>query len=295
MNRMSKNKKNLALPTNTDPTLMPSISTFGPLSSLGPIATIENNQMSPVIPPRNSIPPNLSTQTPINSDQLNLLGDNIAELTQIFEDLDMSETERSRLKLFVDQRDSIGDIRDEDLEKLGELGSGNGGVVMKVRHIPTQLIMARKMIHLELKPEIKKQIVRELKILHQCNFPHIVGFYKAFQSAGEISICMEYMDAGSLDLILKHARRIPEDILAKVTLAVLKGLIYLREKHQIMHRDVKPSNILVNSSGEIKLCDFGVSGQLVDSMANTFVGTRSYMAVSDSFNNMPANRQFFGK
>ena len=62
---------------------------------------------------------------------------------------------------------------------------------------------------------------------------------------------------------------------------MLKGLAYLREKHQIIHRDVKPSNILVNSRGEIKICDFGVSGQLIDSMANTFVGTRSYMSVSN--------------
>ena len=89
---------------------------------------------------------------------------------------------------------------------------------------------------------------------------------------------MEYMDGGSLDLILKHAGRIPEDILGKITAAVLRGLQYLREKHQIIHRDVKPSNILVNSRGEIKICDFGVSGQLIDSMANSFVGTRSYMS-----------------
>ena len=48
----------------------------------------------------------------------------------------------------------------------------------------------------------------------------------------------------------------------------------------IIVTDVKPSNILVNSRGEIKICDFGVSGQLIDSMANSFVGTRSYMSVS---------------
>jgi len=141
--------------------------------------------------------------------------------------------------------------------------------------------MARKLIHLEVKPAIKKQILRELKVLHECNFPHIVGFYGAFYSDGEISICMEYMDGGSLDLILKRAGRIPESILGRITLAVLKGLSYLRDNHAIIHRDVKPSNILVNSSGEIKICDFGVSGQLIDSMANSFVGTRSYMSVSN--------------
>lgn len=48
------------------------------------------------------------------------------------------------------------------------------------------------------------------------------------------------------------------------------------------YSDVKPSNMLVNTAGEIKLCDFGVSGMLIDSMANSFVGTRSYMAVCTS-------------
>ncbi|XP_032033582.2 dual specificity mitogen-activated protein kinase kinase 2 [Hylobates moloch] len=135
-----------------------------------------------------------------------------------------------------------------------------------------------QLIHLEIKPAIRNQIIRELQVLHECNSPYIVGFYGAFYSDGEISICMEHMDGGSLDQVLKEAKRIPEEILGKVSIAVLRGLAYLREKHQIMHRDVKPSNILVNSRGEIKLCDFGVSGQLIDSMANSFVGTRSYMA-----------------
>lgn len=202
----------------------------------------------------------------------------IDQLSIDLEELEMDENARKRIKVFLSQKEKIGELSDHDLEKLGELGSGNGGVVMKVRHKPTMLIMARKLIHLEVKPAIKKQIIRELKVLHECNFSHIVGFYGAFYSDGEISICMEYMDGGSLDLILKRAGRIPEQILGKITSAVLRGLSYLRDKHNIIHRDVKPSNILVNSSGEIKICDFGVSGQLIDSMANSFVGTRSYMS-----------------
>jgi mitogen-activated protein kinase kinase 1 len=122
-----------------------------------------------------------------------LLGtkNSIDQLTETLEELEMDENARKRIKVFLSQKEKIGELSDQDLEKLGELGSGNGGVVMKVRHKPTSLIMARKMIHLEVKPAIKKQIIRELKVLHECNFPHIVGFYGAFYSDGEISICME--------------------------------------------------------------------------------------------------------
>lgn len=203
----------------------------------------------------------------------------IDTITDALAELDIDEEARNRIRAFLIQKKAMGEIRSEDLVNIRELGSGNGGVVMKVRHVPTGIVMACKMIRLEVKPAIKKQILRELKVLHECNFPHIVGFYRAFQTGGDISICMEYMDGGSLDLILRQAGRIPEPILGKITIAVIRSLCYLREKLGFIHRDVKPSNILVNSSGEIKICDFGVSGQLVDSVANSFVGTRSYMAV----------------
>lgn len=50
-----------------------------------------------------------------------------------------------------------------------------------------------QLIHLEIKPAIRHQIIRELQVLHECNSPYIVGFYGAFYSDGEISICMEHM------------------------------------------------------------------------------------------------------
>lgn len=203
---------------------------------------------------------------------------NLEALKRILEELDLDEQQKKRLEAFLTQKAKVGELRDDDFHRVCELGAGNGGVVTKECHKSSGIIMARKLIHLEIKPAIRNQIIRELQVLHECNSPYIVGFYGAFYNDGEISICMEHMDGGSLDQVLKEAKRIPEEILGKVSIAVLRGLAYLREKHQIMHRDVKPSNILVNSRGEIKLCDFGVSGQLIDSMANSFVGTRSYMS-----------------
>jgi len=255
------------------------------------LPTDDNNSQLNIIPPGpndhfivpdddtiNRLHPNQVGST-FKSTSTNPVSDISLQLGDIAIDHAIDDRQKERLEYFIKRKKELGDLRgDEDFEKLSELGAGNGGVVHCVKHKPTSLIMAKKMIHLEVKPAIRKQIVTELRILHECNSPYIVGFYGAYPSDGEINICMEYMDGGSLDLVLKKTGKIPEPYSRKITYAVLRGLSYLREKHQIIHRDVKPSNILVNSQGEIKICDFGVSGQLIDSMANSFVGTRSYMS-----------------
>ncbi|KAM3074678.1 MAP kinase kinase (MEK), variant 2 [Clarireedia jacksonii] len=171
------------------------------------------------------------------------------------------------------------DLKREDLEVLKELGHGNGGTVSKVRHMATGTIMARKVIHVEAKKEMRRRIVRELQIMYDCNSEYIVNFYGAFLSDNnDVIMCMEYMDVGSLDSISRNFGPVRVDVLGKIAEATLGGLTYLYIKHHIMHRDIKPSNILVNSKGQIKLCDFGVSGELVNSVADTFVGTSTYMA-----------------
>jgi len=169
------------------------------------------------------------------------------------------------------------DVKEEDLETIEELGAGSGGTVYKVRHKQSGTVMAKKIIH-QIDAKTSKEIMRELQILNKCESPDIITFFGAYQCHGELCICMEFMDVGSLEMIKVTAGTCSEPILAKITLGVLRGLVYLYEKHRIVHRDIKPSNILVNSRGQIKICDFGVSGILVNTSANTFVGTGAYMS-----------------
>uniref|UniRef100_A0A3Q3XC06 mitogen-activated protein kinase kinase n=1 Tax=Mola mola TaxID=94237 RepID=A0A3Q3XC06_MOLML len=128
-------------------------------------------------------------------------------------------------------------------------------------------------IPLDITVELQKQIMSELEILYKCDSPYIITFFSAFFVENRISICTEFMDGGSLDVY----KKIPEHVLGRITVAVVKGLTYLWSL-KILHRDVKPSNMLVNTRGHVKLCDFGVSTQLVNSIAKTYVGTNAYMA-----------------
>ncbi|KAK3813145.1 MAG: mitogen-activated protein kinase [Benniella sp.] len=173
-------------------------------------------------------------------------------------------------------------LRPEDMVTIQKLGEGAGGTVSKVKHVPTGFIMARKHVLYDPNPDFVRSLERELKTMDRCHSPWIVAFYGAYMDGDELALCMEYCEGGSLDSVYKRVSEkgmsIPEKVLGKISEAVLNGLVYLHKVLHVMHRDLKPSNIVVTVEGNIKLCDFGVSGSLVNSFAETFVGTSYYMA-----------------
>lgn len=129
-----------------------------------------------------------------------------------------------------------------------ELGRGNYGTVKKVFHKPTNVVMAMKVrslsllfpahlsqeIRLELDDAKLNAILMELDILHRAVAPEIVDFYGAFFIESCVYYCMEYMDAGSLDTL--NGVGVPEDVLARITASMVRGLKFLKDELQIMHR-----------------------------------------------------------
>lgn len=185
-----------------------------------------------------------------------------------------------------DKRDASGgerfdfDVSLDELAVVGACGKGAGGVVQKAVHVPTGTFLAVKIVQMNVQPEIRKRIIGELRALHDARCPYVVAYRGAFFGDGSVSIVLEYADGGSVADVTSRLGFIEEPALREIARQTLLGLEYLHVTKKIVHRDVKPSNILVNTDGSAKISDFGVSGHLADSVAkcDSWVGTVTYMS-----------------
>jgi len=176
------------------------------------------------------------------------------------------------------------ELRLADIEMLEVLGKGASSLVRKALHKPSGTPLAVKILSVFDKAK-RDQLLRELRTLYSSTFPWLVSFYDCLYDEGAMYIVLEYMDGGSLADLLLTAQAtgsgpLSELMLAKICTRVLEGLQYLhKERHQV-HRDMKPGNILLNSTGEVKISDFGLAAELdsTKEMCASFVGTHAYMS-----------------
>ena len=168
----------------------------------------------------------------------------------------------------------------DELAVVGACGKGSGGVVQKAVHVPTGVFLAVKIVQMNVQPEIRKRVIGELRALHSAESPYVVAYRGAFFGDGSVSIVLEYADGGSVAELTEKLGRVREPPLCEIARQTLLGLRYLHAEKKIIHRDVKPSNILLNTDGSVKIGDFGVSGRLADSVAkcDSWVGTVTYMS-----------------
>lgn len=158
-----------------------------------------------------------------------------------------------------------------------KLGEGSYGSVYKALHKESSSIVAIKLVPVE---SDLHDIIKEISIMQQCDSPYVVRYYGSYFKLYDLWICMEYCGAGSVsDIMRLRKKTLTEDEISTILSDTLKGLVYLHLRRKI-HRDIKAGNILLNTEGYAKLADFGVAGQLTDTMAkrNTVIGTPFWMA-----------------
>jgi serine/threonine-protein kinase 24/25/MST4 len=177
-----------------------------------------------------------------------------------------------------DKMKPAGDPR-ERYELQAKIGKGAYGYVCKAIDRFDNQPVAIKIINLEDAGDEVDDVHQEIAVMSNMNCPQLTKYFASYVFGVNLWIIMEYLEAGSLLEIIKEKGPLQEPFVAYVMRELLSALAYLHAERKI-HRDVKAGNILVAGDGSIKLADFGVTGQLTDSIdkRQTKVGTPFWMA-----------------
>jgi serine/threonine protein kinase len=162
-------------------------------------------------------------------------------------------------------------------EVIRELGQGAMGIVYQAKDPLIDRVVAIKTINLGLamegKDEYEGRFYQEAKAAGRLNHPNIVTIYDVGKSEDIAYIAMEFLQGRELRDIMNDGGLLPVDHVLDIVAQVASGLAYAHE-HGIIHRDVKPSNIMVIRDGHVKITDFGIAR-----MASSSVRTQTGMVL----------------
>lgn len=189
----------------------------------------------------------------------------------------ISKTEMAASNLKMLSEESLTRQPEEVFDIICKLGEGSYGSVYKALHKESENVVAIKQVPLDTDLH---EIIKEISIMQQCDSPYVVKYYGSYFKNTDLWIIMEYCGAGSVsDIIRLRKKTLSECEIATILSDALKGLEYLHSNRKI-HRDIKAGNILLNTDGHAKLADFGVAGQLTETISkrNTVIGSPFWMA-----------------
>ncbi|KAJ9591982.1 hypothetical protein L9F63_001494 [Diploptera punctata] len=168
----------------------------------------------------------------------------------------------------------------EKYENIAVVGEGSYGLVIKCRHRETgQMVAIKKFIETEEDQTVRKMALREIRMLKKLRHENLVNMIEVFRRKRRFYLVFEYMDHTVLDELEKNSSGLGTDTSREYIFQVLRGIDFCHNNN-IVHRDVKPENVLVSQLGVIKLCDFGFARLLANpgETCTDYVATRWYRA-----------------
>ncbi len=167
---------------------------------------------------------------------------------------------------------------------VAELGRGGMGVVYKGyepalnRYVAIK-VLADSLAHDE---SVKERFLREARSMAALNDPHIIQIYFIGEDAGQTFFVMEFVEGESLGSLLKREGKLAPEQAARVIFQTAQGLATAHDKG-VIHRDIKPGNLMIGARGQVKIADFGIALVTQDfskklTSTGEFVGTPGYLS-----------------
>lgn len=147
----------------------------------------------------------------------------------------------------------------ERYQKMEKIGEGTYGIVYKARDRVTSEIIALKKIRLEAEDEgIPSTAIREISLLKELQHPNIVRLYDVVHTEHKLTLVFEFLDQDLKKYLDVCDSGLEIPILKSFLYQLLTGVAYCHH-HRVLHRDLKPPNLLINREGQLKLADFGLA------------------------------------